>query len=39
VGAVRGSSVTVTPGQSTTYTLYATNAYGQTTATVNVTVQ
>jgi IPT/TIG domain-containing protein len=37
-GAVRGTSVTVTPSQSTTYTLYATNAYGRNTATVNVTV-
>jgi hypothetical protein len=39
VGAIRGNSVTVTPGQTTTYTLYATNQYGQATATVNVTVQ
>jgi len=39
VGAVRGTSVTVTPGAATTYTLYATNQYGQTTATVNVTVK
>ena len=38
VGAVRGTSATVTPGQSTTYTLYATNAFGRTTATVNITV-
>src|SRR5437899_3105813 len=38
VGAVRGSSVTVTPAQSTTYTLYATNAFGRTTATINITV-
>ena len=37
-GAVRGTSVTVTPSQSTTYTLYATNAFGQTTATINITV-
>jgi hypothetical protein len=37
-GAVRGASVTVTPSQSTTYTLYATNAYGRTTAIVNITV-
>jgi hypothetical protein len=37
-GAVRGTSVTVTPSQSTTYTLYATNAYGRTTATVNITI-
>ena len=39
MGAVRGTSVTVTPSATTTYTLYATNQYGQTTATVNVTVQ
>jgi hypothetical protein len=39
VGAVRGNSVTVTPTQSTTYTLYGTNAYGRSTATVKVTVQ
>jgi hypothetical protein len=38
VGAVRGASATVSPSQSTTYTLYATNAFGRTTATVNVTV-
>jgi hypothetical protein len=39
VGAVRGTSVTVTPSATTMYTLYATNQYGQTTATVTVTVQ
>ena len=39
VGAVRGTSVSVTPGQTTTYTLYATNQYGRTTATVTVSVQ
>ena len=37
VGAVRGSSVIVTPMQSTMYTLYATNAFGRTTATINIT--
>jgi len=37
-GAVRGTSITVAPVQSTTYTLYATNAFGRTTATVSVTV-
>jgi hypothetical protein len=37
-GAVRGTSVTVTPSQSTTYTLYATNASGRTAATVSVSV-
>ena len=39
VGAVRGSTVTVTPTTTTTYTLYGTNAYGRSTATVKVTVQ
>jgi hypothetical protein len=38
-GAVRGTSVTVQPTQTTTYTLYATNQYGRTTANVTVTVQ
>jgi hypothetical protein len=38
VGATRGSSVVVTPSQSTTYTLYATSAFGRTIATVNITV-
>ncbi len=38
IGAVRGASVIVSPSQSTTYTLYATNAFGRTTATVNITV-
>jgi hypothetical protein len=37
VGAVRGSSVIVTPMQSTTYTLYATNGFGRTAATINIT--
>ena len=31
-GAVRGTSVTVHPGQTTTYKLNATNQYGRTTA-------
>lgn len=39
IGAVRGSSVQVTPTQTTTYTLYATNAFGRTTATVTISVQ
>jgi len=39
VGAVRGTSVTVKPSATTTYTLYATNAYGRVTATATVTVQ
>jgi len=38
LGPVRGSQVTVSPAQTTTYTLYATNPYGRTTATVTVTV-
>jgi len=38
-GAVRGSSVVVSPSQSTMYTLYAANAFGRTTATINITVQ
>lgn len=38
VGAVRGTSVIVTPTQTTTYTLYATNQYGRNTATVTVNV-
>jgi hypothetical protein len=38
VGAVRSSSVSVSPALSTTYTLYATNAFGRTTATVSITV-
>ncbi len=39
IGATRGTSVVVTPSQSTTYTLYATNAFGRTAATVIITVQ
>jgi hypothetical protein len=39
LGAVRGTSATVSPSQTTTYTLYATNQYGRTTATVAVTVK
>lgn len=38
IGAVRGSSVAVTPAATTMYTLYATNAFGQTKSTVTVTV-
>jgi hypothetical protein len=38
VGAVRSASITVAPAQSTNYTLYATNAFGRTTATVSITV-
>ena len=38
VGAVRGTSVTVKPSVTTTYTLYATNQFDRSTATVTVTV-
>src|SRR5580704_12651022 len=38
IGATRGTSVVVTPTQSTSYTLYATNSFGRSTATVNITV-
>jgi hypothetical protein len=38
VGAVRGMTATVSPTQTTTYTLYATNQYGQTTSTTTVSV-
>jgi hypothetical protein len=37
-GAVRDTAVTVNPTATTTYTLYATNQFGRTTATVTVTV-
>ncbi len=39
VGATRGTSVQVSPTTTTTYTLYATNAYNQTTAQLQITVQ
>jgi hypothetical protein len=39
IGAVRGNSVKVSPSQTTTYTLAATNQFGRTTATVTITVQ
>jgi hypothetical protein len=39
VGAIRGDSVSVTPTQTTTYTLYSTNQYGRSTAKVTITVQ
>jgi hypothetical protein len=38
VGAVRGNSVTVTLNSDATFTLYATNEYGRSTAAVAVTV-
>jgi hypothetical protein len=34
----RASYAIVSPSQSTTYTLYATNAFGRTTATLNINV-
>jgi IPT/TIG domain-containing protein len=39
IGAIRGNSVVITPSQTTTYTLNATNEFGRTTASVTVTVQ
>ena len=39
VGAVRGTSVVVSPTATTTYILDGTNAYGRSRATVKVTVQ
>ncbi len=38
VGAVRGTSVSVSPTANTTYTLYAANAFGQTTSAIPITV-
>ena len=38
VGAVRGTSTVVSPAVTTAYTLYGTNQYGRSTATVRVTV-
>ncbi len=39
VGAVRGSTVTVYPSVTTTYTLYATNQYHRSKKTVTATIQ
>lgn len=42
IGAIRGNSIVVTPPANpsqTTYTLYATNQYGRSEATVVVTIQ
>ncbi|MGB8542916.1 MAG: IPT/TIG domain-containing protein [Candidatus Acidiferrales bacterium] len=39
IGAIRGNNVVVTPSQTTTYTLNATNEFGRTTVTVTITVQ
>jgi hypothetical protein len=38
VGAVRGSSVTITPAATTTYTLYTINAFDKTKSTLTITV-
>ena len=38
VGATRGTSVSVAPSATTTYTLYAANAFGQTTSSTTITV-
>jgi hypothetical protein len=38
VGVMRGNTATVVPTKTTMYTLYSTNQYGRTTATVKVTV-
>lgn len=38
VGAVRGTSVSVSPTANTTYTLCAANAFGQTTSAISITV-
>ena len=37
-GPVRGTTIVVNPAATTTYTLYTTNQFGRTTATVTVTV-
>jgi hypothetical protein len=39
VGAIRGTSVVVTPAQTTTYTLDGTNQFGRSTATATVIVK
>lgn len=39
VGPVRGNSVTVTPTQTTTYTVYATNHFGRTSKQITITVK
>jgi hypothetical protein len=39
VGAVRGNQATVSPTQTTTYSLYATNPFGRTTASVTIALQ
>ena len=39
VGAVRGTSVTVKPTKTTTYTLYATNQFNRSSKTITITVK
>jgi len=39
VGVVRGNSVSISPAHTTQYTLYASNQFGRTTASLTVTVQ
>jgi hypothetical protein len=39
LGVTQATSATVVPTKTTTYTLYSTNQYGRTTATVKVKVQ
>jgi hypothetical protein len=39
IGPVRGSAIAFNPKSTATYTLYSTNQYGRTTASVTVTVQ
>jgi hypothetical protein len=38
IAPVRGATITIVPSATTTYTLYSTNQYGRTTASVTVTV-
>jgi hypothetical protein len=38
VGAVRGSSITITPTATATYTLYTINAFDKTNSTLTITV-
>lgn len=38
IGSTRGTSASVSPTATTTYTLYAANAFGQTTSSVTITV-
>jgi len=38
IGATRNTTASVSPAQTTTYTLYATNAFGRTMSTVTITV-